>query len=99
MFKKFNYNLNHNPVGAIWGISLVMSICSLFVLTIFGQTFIDKSQLIIILLGYGTIFNLGVATYILIKGDIQPVNVTYICPTARKYMNEREIKEIEKVEE
>jgi len=55
MFKKFNHNLNHNPVGAIFGISLSM----------------------------------------LLEGEIKQVNVTYVCPTARKYMNEQEIKEIE----
>jgi len=95
MFKKFNYNLNHNPVGVIFGISLSMLSGCLFNLAIQQEGIIPKTELTIILLGFATVFNLMVSTYILIKGEIKQVNVTYVCPTARKYMSEREIEEIE----
>jgi len=50
-------------------------------------------------LSVAIISNFSIATYILIKGEIVPVNVTYVCPTARKYLSEQEINKIEKVEE
>jgi len=96
MFKKFNYNLNHSRVGAIWGISLIMILLGFLVQFMPGEFIIPKSQMIIFLLGYGLIFNFIIATYTLIKGDFkQPLNVTYVCPTARKYLSEQEIKEYE----
>jgi len=96
MFKKFNHNLNHNPVGVIFGISLSMLLGCLFNLAIPQEGIIPKTELTIILLGFAMVFNLVVSTYILIKGDIKQVNVVYVCPTARKYMSEKEIEEIEK---
>jgi len=96
LFKKFNYNLNHSPIGAIWGFSLVAIVCCLFVNVINVQGIMDKSELIITILGYITVMNLIVTTYILFVGEIVPVNLTYVCPTARKYMSEKEIEEIEK---
>lgn len=99
MFKKFNYNLNHSPVGAIWGFSLVAIVCCLFVNFINVEGIMDKSELIITILGYITVMNLIVTTYILFIGEIKQVNVTYVCPTARKYMSEQEINEYEKTEE
>jgi len=48
-------------------------------------------------LSVAIISNFSIATYILIKGEIVPVNVTYVCPTARKYLSEQEIEEIENV--
>jgi len=99
MFKKFNHNLNHNPVGVIFGISLSMLLGCLFNLAIPQEGIIPKIELTIILLSFSTIFNLVVSTYIIIKGEIKQVNVTYVCPTARKYLSEQEIEKIEKTVE
>ena len=96
MFKKFNYNLNHSLVGTIWGISLSIMLACLFELSINLEGIIPKSELVVVLLSVSIISNFSIATYILIKGEIVPVNVTYVCPTARKYMSEKEIEEIEK---
>ena len=95
MFKKFNNNLNHSPVGAIFGMSLSMLLGCLFNLAMPQEGIIPKTELTIIILGFATVFNLVISTCILIKGEIKQVNVTYVCPTARKYMSEREIEEIE----
>lgn len=95
MFKKFNYQLNHSPVGVIWGISFSMLLGCLFIWSINGTFLMPKDEVIKIILGYGMIANLIVATYILFKGEIKQVNVTYVCPTARKYMNEQELLKIE----
>jgi len=99
MFKKFNYNLNHSLVGTIWGISLSIMLACLFELSINLESIIPKSELVVVLLSVAIISNFSIATYILFKSDIVPVNVTYVCPTARKYLSEQEIKEYEKVVE
>jgi len=96
MFKKFNYNLNHSPVGAIWGFSLVAFICCLFVYLIKVEGVMDKNEMIMATLWCVTIANFITSTYILFTGEIKQVNVVYVCPTARKYMSEKEIEEIEK---
>lgn len=98
MLKEFNKNLN-SLVGTMWGISLSMLLGSLFNSAIKGESFIPKTEFTIILLSFATIFNLIISTYILIKGGIKQVNITYVCPTARKYMSEQEISEYEKVVE
>jgi len=95
MFKKFNHNLNHNPVGTIWGVSLVMLLGCLINFAIPQEGIIPKTESTIIFLSFATVFNLVISTCILIKGEIKQVNVTYVCPIARKYMSEREIEEIE----
>lgn len=56
---------------------------------------ISAGQLITIILSIGLIVNFIVSTLILINGEIKQVNVTYVCPTVRKFMSEQEIKEIE----
>lgn len=95
MFKKFNYALNHSPVGSIWGISLAIMGTIGFILILPNEGIIPEYQIVIALLGMGMLFNFGIATYILFTGEIKRVNVTYVCPTARKYMSEQEIKGIE----
>lgn len=95
MFKKFNYNLNHSPIGSIWGISLAVFVIIGFALILPDESIIPTSQLITIFLGIGLIMNFINATYILLTGEIKQINITYVCPTARKHMNEQEIKEIE----
>ena len=62
-----------------------------------GETLIPKNQLVFILAFVGLFFNFAISSVILASGEIKQVNVTYVCPTARKYMNEKEIKEIENV--
>ena len=69
----------------------------LFELSINLEGIIPKSELVVVLLSVAIISNFSIATYILIKGEIVPVNVNYVCPTARKHMSEQEIEEIEKV--
>jgi len=96
MFKKFNNNLNHSLVGTIWGISFSIMLACLFELSINVEGIIPKSELVVVLLSVAIISNFCIATYILFKGEIKQVNVTYVCPTARKYMSEKEIEEIEK---
>jgi hypothetical protein len=96
LFKKFNTNLNYSNVGKVWFISLATLSACLFELVMPGEGIVPKTELIIILLSFATIFNLVTATYILIKGEFKQVNVTYVCPTARQYMSEQEIVEIEK---
>jgi len=83
MFKKFNYNFNHSPVGAIWGFSLVAFICCLFVYLIKAEGIIPKNEMIMTILWFVTIANFITSTYILFIGEIKQVNVTYVCPTAR----------------
>ena len=56
----------------------------------------NKNELIITILGYLTVMNFIVTTYIIFTDEIKQVNITYVCPTARKYMSEKEIQEIEK---
>jgi len=97
MFKKFNHNFNHSPVGAIWGFSLVAFICCLFVYLIKVEGVMDKNEMIMATLWCVTIANFITSTYILFTGEIKQVNVNYVCPTARKHMSEQEIEEIEKV--
>jgi len=97
MFKKFNNNLNRSPVGAIWGISFVIILMILIILFLPGETMIPKNQLVFILAFVGLFFNFAISSIIVASGEIKQVNVTYVCPTARKYMNEKEIKEIENV--
>lgn len=97
MFKKFNHNFNHSPVGAIWGFSLVAFICCLFVWLIKAEGIIPKNEMIMTILWFVTIANFITSTYILFTGEIKQVNVNYVCPTARKHMSEQEIEEIEKV--
>jgi len=99
MFKRFNYNLNHSPVGAIWGFSLVAIVCCLFVYLIKAEGIMDKSELIMTTLWLVTIANFITSTYILFTGEIKQVNVTYVYPTARKYMSEKEVEEYEKLVE
>jgi len=96
MFNKFNYNLNHSSVGAIWAFSIIALIFCLFVNLINVEGLMNRSELIITILVYLTVMNIIIATIILFKGEIKQVNVTYVCPTARKYMSEQEISEIEK---
>jgi len=98
MFKKFNYNLNHSPVGGIWGLSLAIMFAIAFIMILPEGSIISNSELIITLLSMGLIMNFINATYILFRGEIKQVNVTYVCPTARKYLSEKEINEIEKEE-
>ena len=99
MLKKFNYNLNHSLVGTIWGISLSIMLACLFELSINLEGIVPKSELALVLLSVAIISNFIIATCILIKGDVKPVNVTYVCPTARQYLSDKEIDEIEKIEE
>jgi len=98
MFKKFNYNLNRSPVGAIWGTSLVIILMILITLFLPGKTVIPKNQLVFILLFIGLFFNFAISSVILVSGNIKQVNVTYVCPTVRKYMSEQEIEEYEIIE-
>jgi len=95
MFKKFNYNLNRSPVGAIWGICFTMFLCGIIVSMMHGEFIMDKRNLIIIFLGYGLAFNFAIATYILFTGEIKQVNIIQVCPTARQNMSEQEIAKIE----
>ena len=95
MFKKFNYNLNHTRIGAIWGISFTIILCIGFASILPEGEILPMNQLKHILLVLNLIMSFVISTYILFKGEIKPVNVTYVCPTARKYMSEQEIKEIE----
>ena len=97
MFKKFNNNLNRSPVGAIWGISFVIILMILTTLFLPGETVIPKNQLVFILAFVGLFFNFAISSVILASVEIKQVNVTYVCPTARKYMSEQEIEEIENV--
>jgi len=95
MFKKFSYSLNHSPVGGMWGISLAIILTIGFALILPGEMIVPLNQVVIILLSIGMIVNFVISTYILFTGEIKQVNVTYVCPTARKYMSEQEIKDIE----
>lgn len=95
MFKKFNYNLNHSHIGKLWNTTLAILVAVGFNSILPGETLIDKNQFAIVLLGFSTIITLGVCTYILFKGEIKPIKITYVCPTARQYMNEEEINKIE----
>jgi len=99
MFKKFNYNLNHNPVGTIWGISLSIILVIGIALILPGEPIIPLNEIIIALLSIGMFVNFVTATAILFTGEIKQVNVTYVCPTAIKYLSEQEIKEYEKTVE
>lgn len=96
MLKKFNHALSHNPVGGIWGISLGVFLGIGFSLILPGETIIPLNQFIIVVLSIGLLMNFCIATYILLTGEIKQVNVTYVCPTARKYMSEKEIEKIER---
>ena len=96
MFKKFNYNLNHSLVGSMWGISLSIILTIGFALLLPEEGIVPMNQMITIFLSMGMLINFIVATYILFKGEIKQVNVTYVCPTARKYLSEQEISEYEK---
>lgn len=99
MFKKFNYNLNHSPVGGIWGLSLAIVLVIGFIMVLPEGGIVSKDELIFTLLSMGLIMNFISATYILLTGEIKQVNVTYVCPTAREYMSEQEISEIENNEQ
>jgi len=72
MFKKFNYQLNHNPVGSIWGITLAMLLCCLFVLSVEGGGLVSKKDMILLFLSYTSISNFIYATYILVRIDNKP---------------------------
>jgi len=95
MFKRFNYNLSKNPVSVIWSVSLSMLLGCLFNLAIPQEGIVSKAELALILFGFSTIFNLIVSTWFIYKGEIKQVNITYVCPTARKYMSQQEINEVE----
>jgi len=72
-------------------------ICCLFVYLIKVEGVMDKNEMIMATLWCVTIANFITSTYILFVGEIKQVNVTYVCPTVRKYMSEQETKEIENV--